>query len=29
MQVTVDCDRHGGNTPGEDHVAKTLKTGQV
>jgi hypothetical protein len=29
MQVTVDCDRHGGEVPGEQHVIKTLKIGQV
>jgi hypothetical protein len=29
MQVTVDCDRHGGEVPGDLHTAKTLKIGQV
>ena len=29
MQVAVDCDRHGGEVPGEHHVAKALKVGQV
>jgi hypothetical protein len=29
MQITVDCDRHGGDVPGEQHIAKTLKVGQV
>jgi hypothetical protein len=29
MQVTVDCDRHGGEVPGGLHIAKTLKVGQV
>jgi hypothetical protein len=29
MQVTVDCDRHGGSVPAEDHVAKVLKVGEV
>jgi hypothetical protein len=29
MQVTVDCDRHGGEVPGEYHVIKTIKVGQV
>jgi hypothetical protein len=29
MQITVDCDRHGGEVPGEQHVFKTLKIGQV
>jgi hypothetical protein len=29
MQVTVDCDRHGGEVPGELHTAKTLKIGEV
>ena len=29
MQVTVDCDRHGGEVPGEYHVAKAVKVGQV
>jgi hypothetical protein len=29
MQVTVDCDRHGGAVPGEVHVAKVLRVGEV
>jgi hypothetical protein len=29
MQVTVDCDRHGGEVPGDYHVTKTIKVGQV
>jgi hypothetical protein len=29
MQVTVDCDRHGGDVPGDLHIAKALKIGQV
>ena len=29
MQVTVDCDRHGGEVPGEYHVIKAIKVGQV
>src|SRR6516164_8342719 len=29
MQVTVDCDRHGGEVPGDLHTGKTLKIGQV
>jgi hypothetical protein len=29
MQVTVACDRHGGEVPGEHHVIKALKVGQV
>src|SRR6478672_2837967 len=29
MQVTVDCDRHGGSVPGDDHITKTRKIGQV
>src|SRR5262249_55671370 len=29
MQVTVDCDRHGGDVPGEQHIAMTVKIGQV
>ena len=29
MQVTVDCDRHGGEVPGEYHVVMTVKVGQV
>jgi hypothetical protein len=29
MQVTVDCDRHGGNVPAEEHVAKVLEVGEV
>jgi hypothetical protein len=29
MQVTVDCDRHGGAVPGEEYVAKVLRVGEV
>src|SRR5207248_8636306 len=29
MQVTVDCDRHGGGVPGAYHTARPLKVGQV
>ncbi len=29
MQVTVDCDRHGGEVPGEYHVVMAVKVGQV
>jgi hypothetical protein len=29
MQVTGDCDRHGGSVPGEEHVAKVLRIGEV
>ena len=29
MQVTVDCDRHGGEVAGEYHVVMTVKVGQV
>jgi hypothetical protein len=29
MQVTVDCDRHGGDVAGDLHIAKALKIGQV
>src|SRR5262249_23157312 len=29
MQVAVDCDRHGGEVPGDLHAAKTLKVGEV
>jgi hypothetical protein len=29
MQITVDCDRHGGEVPGEQHITKTLKIGRV
>ena len=29
MQVTADCDRHGGDVPGNLHITKTLKMGKV
>jgi len=29
MQIAVDCDRHGGDVPGEYHITKTIKIGQV
>jgi hypothetical protein len=29
MQVTVDCDRHGGEVPGEYHITKTLLIGNI
>jgi hypothetical protein len=29
MQVTVDCDRHSGEVPGDYHVAKTFQIGNI
>jgi hypothetical protein len=29
IQVTVDCDRHGGGVPGDDHAARVLEIGRV
>ena len=29
MQVTVDLVRHGGEIAGEEHIAKTIKVGEV